>query len=528
MLVRHRHPDLGDLRVGLEHSLAHGVQGLLQGQAVLAGERLEQDAPHVSVALGPVEVGARVPPAGGDRGGQDAVRGLGQGGVAIAREPGELRYRRLQHHQVGKPRQPPGPRAGDGDDRGPGAAPGAGERVPVLGAVHHDPVPGVLLDADLRAGHPLEGGREVPAQAQRELLDLAHPVLLGEGVDGVLLGVGGHDLGVVAPQVRVGEVAAQRGRHVQVLDLVPVTVAGHVHQADLRLAVLVVTEGDGHAQLPSCCPESCCPESCCPESCRPESWATSLSSAEWSNPPAPCSFSAAARCATSAPSGITTPASRAAAVTMPMSLSCSAMRKPGVKSRASIAAPLRCSTVLPASPPPRTRSAASVSTPWASRNTIASATSSMMPATMSWFAALTVCPDPAGPTWTTVLPTALNTGAAASKSAAPPPTMIESAPSIAACSPPDTGASSTRYPCPAPSAASSAATSGRMEEKSMISAPAGACSKTPPWPVSTARTSGESGTIVATTPASRTAPAMSAAPRPPAAANCSVLAGLRL
>ncbi len=62
----------------------------------------------------------------------------------------------------------------------------------------------------------------------------------------------------------------------------------------------------------------------------------------------------------------------------------------------------------------------------------------------------------------------------------------------------------------------------------MISAPAGACSKTPPWPVSTARTSGESGTIVATTPASRTAPAMSAAPRPPAAANCSVLAGLRL
>jgi hypothetical protein len=31
---------------------------------------------------------------------------------------------------------------------------------------------------------------------------------------------------------------------------VPVTVAGDVHQADLRLAVLVVAEGDGHDELP--------------------------------------------------------------------------------------------------------------------------------------------------------------------------------------------------------------------------------------------------------------------------------------
>jgi len=58
-----------------------------------------------------------------------------------------------------------------------------------------------------------------------------------------------------------------------------------------------------------------------------------------------------------------------------------------------------------------------------------------------------------------------------------------------------------------------------MLEKSMISAPGGAFSNTPPSPASTARTSGESGTIVATTSASRTAPAMSLAPRPPAAAS---------
>src|SRR5579859_3679063 len=40
--------------------------------------------------------------------------------------------------------------------------------------------------------------------------------------------------------------------------------------------------------------------------------------------------------------------------------------------------------------PPSTRNAASVSTPYASRNTIASASNSRCPATMSWFAALTV------------------------------------------------------------------------------------------------------------------------------------------
>ena len=56
---------------------------------------------------------------------------------------------------------------------------------------------------------------------------------------------------------------------------------------------------------------------------------------------------------------------------------------------------------------------------------MASASSSMLPATMSWFAAFTVWPDPAGPTWTMVFPTASSTGLAASKSAASPPTMID-------------------------------------------------------------------------------------------------------
>ena len=92
----------------------------------------------------------------------------------------------------------------------------------------------------------------------------------------------------------------------------------------------------------------------------------------------------------------------------------------------------------------------------------------MVPATISWLAALTVWPEPAGPTWTMVLPTASRTAWPRSKSAASPPTMIDSVASIAPASPPLTGASTTADALrSAPAAASSAATSGRIEEQSM-------------------------------------------------------------
>ena len=57
---------------------------------------------------------------------------------------------------------------------------------------------------------------EVPGQAQPELLDRADAVLAGEGVDGVLLRVGGQHGPVVAGQVGGGEVAGERDAHVEV------------------------------------------------------------------------------------------------------------------------------------------------------------------------------------------------------------------------------------------------------------------------------------------------------------------------
>ena len=147
---------------------------------------------------------------------------------------------------------------------------------------------------------------------------------------------------------------------------------------------------------------------------------------------------------------------------------------------------------------------------------------------MSWLAALTVWPAPEGPTSTIVLPTASKTSDTASKSDFSPPTMIDSTPSMAPGSPPETGASSGFRPFSLACSARSVATSGRMVEKSIQVAPAAAEARMPSSPSSTFSTSGESGTMVMMTSAPSTASAMVAAACPPASARASALAGVRL
>ncbi len=58
-----------------------------------------------------------------------------------------------------------------------------------------------------------------------------------------------------------------------------------------------------------------------------------------------------------------------------------------------------------------------------------------------------------------------------------------------------------------------------MLEKSITSVPGAALSNTPPSPVSTSWTSGESGTMIATTSAPCTASAIEDALRPPASTS---------
>ena len=180
--------------------------------------------------------------------------------------------------------------------------------------------------------------------------------------------------------------------------------------------------------------------------------------------------------ATSAPSGMTTPASRAAAVTMPMSLWCRSIRKPGSKDAVEhvllllvqhVGAGQPAAEDLRGRPRCRRRTPPGRSRP--RRRTW------MLAATISWLAALTVCPEPFGPTWTTVLPTTSRSGLAAAKSSAVAADHdrqrgVRSRPPRRR-RPGRRAAGSPRPAC----SASCCVTSGRMLEKSMISVPVSAC-----------------------------------------------------
>jgi hypothetical protein len=108
-----------------------------------------------------------------------------------------------------------------------------------------------LVDLDPAALDRFDIVDEVPAERQGEVLDLANTDLLREGVDGLFLGIGWQHPGLVPDEVGSAEVAAQRGRDVQVADLVPVGVAVDPDHPVLRLAVLVRSEHDAHGSAPA-------------------------------------------------------------------------------------------------------------------------------------------------------------------------------------------------------------------------------------------------------------------------------------
>ena len=60
---------------------------------------------------------------------------------------------------------------------------------------------------------------EMSREPQRKLLDLADSPLLGERVNGVLLGVGCNDLAVVSGEVARGKIPCQGHADIDVLDL---------------------------------------------------------------------------------------------------------------------------------------------------------------------------------------------------------------------------------------------------------------------------------------------------------------------
>jgi hypothetical protein len=118
---------------------------------------------------------------------------------------------------------------------------------------------------------------------------------------------------------------------------------------------------------------------------------------------------------------------------------------------------------------------------------------------MIWLASLVKPPKPSGPSSVIVLPMAWKIGRTFSKVALSPPTMIESAPSMAPFSPPETGASSIATPLASSAVPTFLETIGEIVDMSAKIRPRRAPSTMPLGPSATSSTSGEFGSIVMST-----------------------------
>jgi hypothetical protein len=126
------------------------------------------------------------------------------------------------------------------------------------------------------------------------------------------------------------------------------------------------------------------------------------------------------------------------------------------------------------------------------------------------------------------LPITWKTGSARSNASSGPPTMIDSAASIAPFSPPETGASSIGTSFPASRSANRRVGTGAIELMSITSDPSRTPSATPPSPKSAASTSGVSGHIVMTMSLAAATPAEEPPRAAPASTSSSTGAGTRL
>ena len=166
VLVRAGELDLVDAVVLGDDRLTHLVEGVLQRARIALGERGQQSRLDPVIDRVEVEIGGVVTPPGRHVGGQDAILGLGQGGVLVLRVPHEARSGRLHHGQPVEAADHGVGRAVANHDRGADLGRAAVEAVVVV----VDPVPAELLSRPAAAGDPVEFGGEVLGQPEQVLL----------------------------------------------------------------------------------------------------------------------------------------------------------------------------------------------------------------------------------------------------------------------------------------------------------------------------------------------------------------------
>ena len=220
MLVRRQRGRLGDLPLSqVEEGFAHLPQGLLQRARLHRGEPFEQ---HIAARL---HTGAPSPtapsPSRCRRSAsarpatwRAAVSRLGEGRVLVVEKAAELRSRRFQQGRSRRPDTTDRPVGLDGDGRRAG-----------LGAASH---PGMVVLArpdqmrsdaysSMSTMAPCTGSMSStkwrPSSIAKSSISPT-PFFFAQREAGVLLGIGRQHIGLIADDVRVGEVTAQRRRDI--------------------------------------------------------------------------------------------------------------------------------------------------------------------------------------------------------------------------------------------------------------------------------------------------------------------------
>ena len=241
----------------LQNLLAHNVHRVLHARAVLFRESLECNLPRVFprlveallALLDLFHAGEALPvPAGFDFGAQDAVPGFGQAGVLVAVETPELRAGALQHEQaLDSATHADAFATACYDFDGPCLCTIAHEGVRVRLAINLHARPAVHNHAHMRGGDVRVGVDVVLAEDGGEELWRVDGVELGGHVRGLLLGVGGDDVGVVGVGPRGGDVAFEKradGHFGDILGLVGVAL--DFVEADVVFAIAGGGEVAGH------------------------------------------------------------------------------------------------------------------------------------------------------------------------------------------------------------------------------------------------------------------------------------------
>lgn len=217
VLVRQRVADSLHKRCCRQNLVAHLVHGVLHASAIvlrkgIQGNRLrrvERSVEFRDHALDLIETGESLPfPLGFDLGAENAVPGLAQARVFVAVEAVEGGAGALEHEElVDAALDRDALSLADNGLDGADILAVAHERVGVRLAVNGHARPLVGDDLDVGGMDVRVLRDEVGADNGGEKLGRSDGVLLRQHVDGVLLGVGGYDDGVVRLRVPVGDVA---------------------------------------------------------------------------------------------------------------------------------------------------------------------------------------------------------------------------------------------------------------------------------------------------------------------------------